>query len=205
MVYVKVCGFLSSEDAVACVALGVRAIGLNFVASSPRVVDVATARAISRAVGGKALVVGVVANLSVDAMRGLVHDAELGCLQLHGDETQETLGALLPHAYKAVRVATSADVALARAFAGEHLLVDAKVDGMLGGSGATFDWDLVKTLARERQLTLAGGLDPDNVARAVREVRPYCVDVASGVEKTGMPGRKDLEKVRRFVDNARRG
>ena len=71
---------------------------------------------------------------------------------------------------------------------------------MLGGSGTAFDWALVKELASARRLTLAGGLDPDNVARAVREVQPYCVDVASGVERAGAPGEKDLAKVRAFIE-----
>lgn len=201
-VHVKICGVRSAEDAVACAELGASAIGVNFVASSPRCIDVGAALAIARAVhatGSKAIVVGVVANMPLDDMRALVREAELDCLQLHGDESHETLAALLPHAYKAARIATAGDVALARAFPGEHLLVDAKVDGLLGGSGTTFDWSLVKELALERRLTLAGGLDEANVERAVRELRPYCVDVASGVERAGAPGVKDLARVKAFV------
>ncbi len=205
MAHVKICGVRVADEARACVELGASAIGVNFVASSPRRVDVEGARAIARAVhalGTKAIVVGVVANESVDAMRSLVRDAELDCLQLHGDEPAADLQALLPHAYKAVRIRDANDVVLARAFPGEHLLVDAKVEGVLGGSGATFDWQLVVDLARERRLTLAGGLRPDNVADAVRTVRPYCVDVAGGVE-AGAPGRKDLARVRAFLEAAR--
>ena len=213
MVHVKICGVRTAEDARACVRLGASAIGINFVAASPRRVDVETALAIARVVHAteserdateKVIVVGVVADLSLDAMRALVHDAELDCLQLHGDEPHATLAALLPHAYKATRISTAADVERARAYPGEHLLVDAKVDGALGGTGTAFDWGLVKDLARERRLTLAGGLDPSNVERAVRELRPYCVDVASGVEPPGMPGTKDLAKVRAFIEAARR-
>jgi phosphoribosylanthranilate isomerase len=195
--HVKVCGVTTIGDAVACVDLGASAIGVNFVASSPRRVDVARAREIARAVRGRAIVVGVVADLGVDDMRALVRDAELDCLQLHGDESPAILAPLLPHAYKAVRVATADDVSRARTYGGEHVLVDAKVDGALGGTGASFDWSLVTELARERKLTLAGGLRPDNVAEAVRVVAPYCVDVASGVERA--PGIKDLDLVRAFV------
>jgi phosphoribosylanthranilate isomerase len=133
-------------------------------------------------------------------MRALVTDAELGCLQLHGSEPPEVLTPLLPHAYKAVRIATAADVEHARRFGGDYILADAKVVGALGGTGETFDWSLVKTLARERRLTLAGGLRPENVAQAVREVEPWCVDVASGVEHE--PGIKDHEAVRRFIAEA---
>jgi phosphoribosylanthranilate isomerase len=201
-VHVKVCGVTRIEDAVACADLGVSAIGLNFVPSSPRCIDPARAREITQALAGKSvLVVGVVADLPPEKMRALVSDIGLGCLQLHGSETPEVLAPFLPHAYKAIRIAAATDADVARTFPGDHLLVDAKVDGLLGGSGTSFDWSLVKTLARERKLTLAGGLDCGNVARAIAEVRPYCVDVASGVESS--PGIKDLARVRAFLAAAR--
>ena len=211
MVHVKICGVRSAGDASACVLLGASAIGVNFIPASPRCVDIGAARAIARSVhalgeraqgAAKVIVVGIVADLEVDAMRALVRDAELDCLQLHGDESDETLSALLPHAYKAARIATVADVERARMSPGDHLLVDAKVDGALGGTGMPFDWSLVTELARERRLTLAGGLHPGNVERAAREVRPYCVDVASGVESSA--GVKDLAKVEAFIAAARR-
>ena len=102
-----------------------------------------------------------------------------------------------------LRVGDAADVARALSFPGHPLLVDAKVGGQLGGTGHTLDWALVEPLARARQLILAGGLTPDNVARAVEIVRPWGVDVASGVERAGEPRRKDPEKMRRFVSAAR--
>lgn len=202
--HVKICGITNAEDALAAIDLGASAIGLNFVPSSARLLDVARARAIADAIHAtkaKVQVVGVVADLSVDAMRALVVDAGLDCLQLHGDEAPETLSPLLPHAYKAVRIATADDAARAAAFPGDHILVDAKVEGALGGTGATFDWSLVESLAKTKKLTLAGGLTPANVAVAVRAVRPYCVDVASGVESS--PGVKDREKMRAFIEAAR--
>jgi phosphoribosylanthranilate isomerase len=199
--HVKICGLTTAADALLCVEAGASAIGLNFVPSSPRRVTAAVAREIARAVRGRTLVVGVVADMSVPAMRALFEEAELGCLQLHGDETPATVATLLPHAYKAVRVGTAADVAAARQYGGEYLLVDARVDGALGGTGQTLDWSLVAALAKERNLTLAGGLTPANVQDAIRAVRPYCVDVASGVESA--PGVKDPAKVRAFVERAR--
>ena len=159
------------------------------------------ARAIARAVHGRTLIVGVVADMEVPAMRALLKRAELECLQLHGDESPGTLAALLPHAYKAMRIGSAADVARARSYPGEYLLVDARVDGALGGTGKTLEWSLVAELAAQRKLTLAGGLTPDNVTDAIRAVRPYCVDVASGVERA--PGVKDEAKVRAFVERAR--
>ena len=135
MVHVKICGVTTPEDAIACADAGASAIGINFVASSPRRVDEARAITIVRALGERVLTVGVVAGGTADELRGLRDRVGLGCLQLHGDETPDVLAALLPHAYKALRVATAADVARADEFPGEHLLVDAKVEVALGGSG----------------------------------------------------------------------
>jgi len=205
MAHTKICGVTTAEQAVACAAAGASAIGLNFIAASPRRVDVTRARQISRALRAaspKTLVVGVVADMDLDAMKALRDEAELGCLQLHGDEPAAALSALLPHAYKAVRIAGATDVARAAAFPGEHVLVDAKVKGALGGTGTTFDWTLVVDLAKTRKVTLAGGLTPANVAEAVRVVRPFCVDVSSGVEDA-TPGVKDMARVRAFIAAAR--
>jgi phosphoribosylanthranilate isomerase len=196
-VHVKVCGITNVEDALACASAGVSSIGLNFVPSSPRFVDVVTARAIADAVD--LLVVGVVADLTVEAMSRLRDEAKLGCLQLHGDEAPASLLPLLPHAYKALRVADAADVARADLYPGDHILCDAKVEGVLGGTGRRVDPSLVSSLARRRKLTLAGGLLPDNVGAAVQAVRPFAVDVASGVEREGDPRAKDHRAIRAFV------
>jgi phosphoribosylanthranilate isomerase len=198
---IKICGIKSEGQARACAAMGVHAVGVNFVASSPRRVDVETARAIVRSVGDGVLVVGVVANQTVDAMRALRDATGIGCLQLHGDEPPADVAALLPHAYKAVRVESAPDVANAEAMPGEYVMVDAKVAGTLGGTGRTLDWSLVEGLARRRRLVLAGGLTPENVREAIVRVRPWCVDVASGVERA--PGVKDLARVQAFVDAVR--
>lgn len=201
--HVKVCGVTNVEDALACVDLGVSAIGLNFVPASPRYIDAATARSIAEAVGGRALVVGVVADLSVAEMLRLREEALLGCLQLHGDESPAALEPLLPHAYKAVRVSDVADVARADDYPGEHVLIDAKVTGVLGGSGVRVDPALVVDLAKRRRVTLAGGLTPQNVGEAIDRVHPYAVDVASGVEVPSQPRRKDHAAVAAFVAAAR--
>jgi phosphoribosylanthranilate isomerase len=203
VVRVKICGVTSVDQALECAELGVDAVGVNFVASSPRLIDEATARAIERAVGSRLLVVAVVAGMGIDAMRALRDRTGVGCLQLHGDEPNDRLVPLLPHAYKAVRVATAEDVALADEAPGEYVMVDAKVPGQLGGTGRTVDFALVAPLAKRRRLVLAGGLTPENVADAVAAVRPWCVDVASGVEAS--PGVKDMRKVREFVRAAKGG
>jgi phosphoribosylanthranilate isomerase len=202
-VRVKICGVTNVDDAAACVEAGADAIGVNLVPESPRCVDLATARAITQAVGKGAIVVAVVRNLSLDAMREIRTEARCECLQLHGDEPPEILAPLLPHAYKAVSVESRTDVIGTERYGGEYLLVDAKVAGKTGGTGIPFDWSLVVELARARKLILAGGLTPDNVAMAVRTVRPHTVDVASGVEGRQDPRRKDLGRVRAFVQSAR--
>ena len=201
MTRIKICGVTSADQALACVDAGADSVGVNFVTSSVRRGDAVTARSISRAVGTRALVVAVVAGMTVDAMRALRETTGAGCLQLHGDESVDEVTALLPHAYKAVRVASADDVERAGAMPGDYVMVDAKVEGTLGGTGHAFDWSLVVGLASRRRLVLAGGLTPGNVTRAVEMVRPWCVDVASGVERA--PGVKDPVRVRAFVEAVR--
>jgi phosphoribosylanthranilate isomerase len=201
VIRVKICGVTTVEQALACAALGADAIGVNFVDSSPRRIRVQTARAIADALGSSALLVGVVADMPVSTMHSLLDEARVGCLQLHGDETADQVAAMLPHAYKAVRVGSAEDVARAESAPGAYVMVDARVAGMLGGSGHQVDGSLVANLAKRRRLVLAGGLTPDNVARAILEVRPWCVDVASGVESS--PGVKDMARVRAFIEAAR--
>ena len=197
---IKVCGITTPEDAAGCVALGVDWLGLNFVPSSPRCIDVATAVAIRDAVRGRAELVGVVADRPLAALVELRRDAGLDRLQLHGSEPPELVQKLAPHAFKALRIGSAADVAAADGYPG-LLLVDAKVAGALGGTGRTVDFALVAPLSRTHKLLLAGGLGPANVAAAVRTVKPWGVDVASGVERS--PRVKDLDKVRAFVESAR--
>lgn len=204
-VRIKVCGVTCVEDAEACVAAGVFAIGLNFVPSSPRVISIETAQRIAAQVGDRALVVAVVADLSLDEVRALVAATGAGCVQLHGEEPPSMVSELAPRAYKAVRIGGPDDVTRARSYPGAHLLVDAKVPGKLGGTGALVDLGLVAPLSRERKLTLAGGLNPDNVAEAIRAVSPFGVDVASGVETPGRPRRKDPARIEAFVRAVRVG
>jgi phosphoribosylanthranilate isomerase len=198
---IKICGVTSESQARACVDAGADAIGVNLVSSSVRRVDEDTARAIVRAVGTRALVVGVVAGRTVDAMRALREETGVGCLQLHGDERPEDVAALLPHAYKAVGIGGPADVTRAEAMPGEYVMLDTKVAGAFGGTGRSFDWRLVVGIAAKRKVVLAGGLTAENVGDAIRCVRPFCVDVASGVESS--PGVKDMMKVRAFVEAVR--
>jgi phosphoribosylanthranilate isomerase len=200
MTWIKICGVTSVEDAEHVVAAGADAIGLNFVPSSKRRVSVEQARLLVAAIAGRVEVVAVVAEPNDAQVRELRDGLGIEWLQLHGAEDAARTAELLPHAFKAVAIATSDDARHAASFPGQRLLVDAKVPGSTGGTGQVFDWQLVRELT-ERQLILAGGLTPANVARAVRELAPFGVDVASGVETA--PGKKDPDLVAAFVKAAR--
>lgn len=201
--WIKVCGVTTPEDALNAVNAGVDALGLNFVPSSARYIDVAAACQIVAAVRGKAELIGVIADRSLDDCEMLLRQTGVDSLQLHGGESPEFLESLLPRAFKAVGIATAKDVQHATCFGGGRLLVDAKVDGKSGGIGVPFDWTWVVELARNRSVIVAGGLGPHNVAQAVSAVWPYGVDVAGGVEMVGNKRRKDPEKIRAFVRAAR--
>jgi len=201
MIRVKICGVTSVEDAELCLEAGADAIGLNFFVGSPRRVEVETARRVVDAIAGRALAVGVFVDASQAEIAAIKAETGIGCVQLHGREPPELLASLLPHAYKAIRMRDASSLQEARRFGGEHILLDAYVPGMHGGTGERFDWQLAAELARERNVTLAGGLTPDNVAAAIAAVQPFCVDVASGVEAA--PGRKHPAMVRAFVRAAK--
>lgn len=197
---VKVCGVTSIEDAEACVDAGVDWIGLNFVPASPRFVAIEAARNIADAIRGRARVVGVVADLERGAMEALIERVGLDVLQLHGDEPPELVEALGDKAYKALRIADERDAERVASYSGMTLL-DARVEGALGGTGKTIDANVAARIAARRDVILAGGLTPENVAGAIASVRPYGVDTASGVEIA--PGKKDIAKVRAFVARAK--
>ena len=141
--WLKVCGICSVEDALAAAECGAQAIGLNFVPRSPRCLSVGLGAQIATQLRGSVEVIGVVADLGIQAMLSLKEKVGLDTLQLHGRESSDDLVVVQPHAYKALRVATPEDVELADQYEGDRLLVDAKVSGLLGGSGQAFDWSLV--------------------------------------------------------------
>lgn len=203
MTYVKICGITSVEDAILAVEAGADALGLNFVPSSKRVIDTATAAHIADAVAGSVQLIAVVADRSEPELDELRLATGIRWLQLHGSEAPAELERFLPEAYKACAIASAADAARAAEYGGRRLLVDAKVAGELGGTGQRFDWSLARPLAEQRELILAGGLSPNNVREALQVLRPFGVDVASGVERRDNPRKKDPELVRAFIDAVR--
>jgi phosphoribosylanthranilate isomerase len=201
--WVKICGITQPDDARLAAELGADAIGLNFVPSSRRYITPRQAAEVVRAVRGRLEIVGVFADESIERIRELSAELGLDWVQLHGNERPEALSSF-EKAFKAVGVRSAEDVASAARFLGERLLVDAKTDAGVGGTGQTFDWGLVARLCAERSVIVAGGLTPENVAEALERLPAFGVDVASGVEPPSEPRRKDPERMRRFVENAKR-
>jgi phosphoribosylanthranilate isomerase len=194
---VKICGLTRVDDAIACAALGVDAIGLNLWPGSPRCTSLEVARRITSAVGAQLRVVLVLVDPGPGEVERARERTGARWAQLHGSEPAALVSGLLPEAMKAVALGDEGDLSIALAMPGDEILVDARVDGRLGGTGVLAPRELAARVSSARKTWLAGGLRPENVAAAIRAVRPHGVDVASGVESA--PGVKDLEKVRAFV------
>ena len=215
MFRIKICGITNTDDALAVAAAGADAIGLNFYPKSSRFIDAATADAILKAAPDTLFRVGVVVNEDVAQVNRLVADSNrdgtigLQAIQLHGDEPPRYLADVrAKYILRARRfnhlgiAAIAADLAECEetSRAPDAVLIDAAAPGQYGGTGTTVSWiDLVgyEPSLRNVPLVLAGGLTPDNVAEAIRIVRPTGVDVASGVESA--PGKKDHAKLRDFI------
>jgi phosphoribosylanthranilate isomerase len=179
-------------------------LGFNFYARSPRYISTVETRRIVESLPEGVSCIGVFVNESMPAdVERTAREAGLGAVQLHGDETPEYCQSLRGlTTIKALRVGAEFNIESAAAYHTDAVLLDAYVAGARGGTGHTFDWTLA-TLTREHvsKLFLAGGLNPDNVAAAVAAVRPFAVDVCSGVETS--PGRKSPQLMRRFVEQVR--
>ena len=198
-VRVKVCGIRREEDAQLAAELGASAVGLIFWPGSTRAVDVARARAIVAALPPFVTAVGVFVNQSRDEVQGTVRAVGLGAVQLHGDEPPEWYASFPHPVIKAVAVDDDFEPhALTVVPERATVLLDAHDPVQRGGTGRVIDWTRAAAAARMRPVILSGGLTPDNVREAAEIVRPYAVDVASGVEAS--PGVKDHSKLRAFFD-----
>ena len=194
----KICGITRIEDALAVVEAGADAIGLVFYGKSPRAVSVEQAAAILHALPPFVTTVGLFVDMPRDELLQLLQRLPLDLLQFHGDESPADCEGYGRPYIKALRVRPGEDVAAAMApYTGARgILLDTFVEGVPGGTGASFDWSLVPEDAA-KPIILAGGLDAGNVATAIRQVRPYAVDVSGGVEAS--KGIKDADKIRAFV------
>jgi phosphoribosylanthranilate isomerase len=227
---VKICGLTNLEDAQTAVDAGADLLGFIFYEKSPRYIDPRTVASIVSALKpaprspllalrstpeGEArsgprfpLFVGVFVNPSLEQVTLILNHCDLDLAQLHGEEAPELLAHLAKRAFKALRPRSAEEAeadgsryARLGPSGGPDLLVDAYHPDARGGTGQAGDWNLAAGLARRHRLLLAGGLTPDNVASAIRQVRPWGVDVASGVEAA--PGRKDHDQVRAFIAAAK--
>ncbi len=201
---VKICGITRVEDARAAVEAGADAIGLVFYPPSPRHVELAQAAAIAAVLPPFVTTVGLFVNADAETIAEAVNACGIDLLQFHGNECPDYCSEHGRPWIRALRMKDDIDLAAeAERFAGARgLLLDAFRPGVPGGTGETFDWSRIP-VGMAGRIVLAGGLTPDNVEQAVRQVRPFAVDVSGGVERE--PGIKDAEKIARFVQAVRRG
>jgi phosphoribosylanthranilate isomerase len=208
--HIKICGVTTVEDALLAADLGADALGLNFYPPSPRCLDLGTAARILGELPPWVQPVGVFVNeplaVIAERVRPLVR---LRTIQWYGEDRETAsrtghgliAGFAVRDADSLKTITTYLERCRAEGTLPGAVLVDAHVSGQHGGTGRTVPWDLLESFRPGVPLILAGGLTPDNVAEAVRRVRPWAVDVASGVESS--PGRKDADRLRRFIANAR--
>jgi phosphoribosylanthranilate isomerase len=185
---VKICGITRVDDALAAVEAGANAIGFVFWPKSPRFVDPYRARSIARALPPFVTPVGLFVNQPHAFIAGVASLVRLGAVQLHGDETPEFAASIAAPVIRALPVDRAAAWP-----AGATLLLDAHDPVQRGGTGRTIDWEAAARLSAARRVLLAGGLTPENVADAVARVRPFGIDVSSGVERA--PGIKDHRRI----------
>ncbi len=205
MVHVKICGITSAADAQAAIEAGANLLGFNFYAKSPRHISEDLAAGIRSGLPKRVKVVGIFVNRLPADVITLRSSVGLDAVQLHGDESPESVAEIAPvvPVIKAFRVEPEFPITTldeySRAFA---FLFDAAHTDQYGGTGRTTDWDVARRASLKHRIILAGGLKVENVAAAVRIVRPYGIDVASGVESS--PGKKDHGLLREFIKEVRR-
>ena len=205
MVRVKICGMTNAEDARVAVEAGADALGFVFYRKSPRWVDTEVVKRIVQELPPFVLAVGVFVNEDAKAVRDLMDECGLSLAQLHGEETASYCQALGRPVLRAIRLQNRGDLLPLAEYQGRSsvrgFLVDAFSEKAYGGTGEVVDWTLAAEAAGVSPILLAGGLTPENVTEAIRQVRPYGVDVSSGVEAN--PGKKSHDKVRAFIRAAR--
>ena len=197
--FVKICGITRPADAIAAVDAGADAIGLNFVPTSRRCIDVELARAILAVVPDDVMTVGIFRDHLAHEVLEITGALGLEAAQLHGDEPPEVTAVVAAGVETVIKVVAAGSLS-ARSI-DEHAADIVLFDAPIPGGGVPFEWGIVGDLVTNHKILLAGGLRPDNVAEAVRRVRPWGVDVASGVEAE--PAQKDPDAIARFVAEAR--
>ncbi|MDD2501838.1 MAG: phosphoribosylanthranilate isomerase [Geobacter sp.] len=202
MTRIKICGITSPEDALTAVEAGADALGFVFYKESPRHIFPEEAARIINLLPPFIQVVGLFVNEAPEIVNQISRNCRLGLVQLHGDETPDDCRRIEQRVMKAFRVRSLTCLDPVTDYRLSGCLLDTYSPSFYGGTGTSFNWEIAReAVARSHRVVLAGGLTPDNVAEAIRQVRPYGVDVSSGVESA--PGRKDADKVREFIRNAK--
>jgi phosphoribosylanthranilate isomerase len=198
---IKICGITNMDDALLAAELGADALGFIFVKTSPRYIRLSTARKIIQELPPFIVPVGVVADTVHEDILELIDETGICCVQLHGNESPKQLAKFPVPVYKSFRVDKEFNLEILQRYKGSAYLLDTYVDGTLGGTGKTFDWDIAVKAKEFGRIILAGGLTPENIAEAVKKVQPYAVDVNSGVESA--PGKKDKNKLEKLFKTMR--
>ena len=199
---VKICGITNLADALAAIEAGADALGLNFYEKSPRHISLKTAAEIASHLPPFVMRVGLFVNAPEELVTRAIGECSLSLLQFHGDEPPDFCTHFGLMSMKAFRIRDAESLKEIPNYATEAYLLDAYSPDARGGTGEKFNWDLaVEAQKFGKPIFLAGGLTPENVAEAVRKVRPFGVDVSSGVESA--PGKKDAAKVRAFIEAVR--
>lgn len=202
-VKVKICGMTQLKDALFAAEQGADAVGFIFYKKSPRAVTMKRVREIVSKLPPLVDTVGVFVNETAERVNKIADYCGLDLVQLHGEESPAFCRKIHRRVIKACRVKDLTSIKQLEKYPASGLLLDTFSDNLHGGTGKTFDWNLALPAKKIGPVILAGGLTPRNIRQAVSQVRPYGVDVCSGVEKT--PGIKDFEKVRAFLKNIRSG
>ena len=202
MTRVKICGITSLDDALAAVEAGADALGFVFYKESPRHIFPEQAATIIAQLPPFVQVVGLFVNEEVGVVNEVADLCRLDLIQLHGDEPADYCRQIRRRVLKAFRVRSLTCLDPIRDYPVAGYLLDTFSPSFYGGTGLSFNWEIAaEAVKRHQRIVLAGGLTPDNVAEAVRQVRPWAVDVSSGVESA--PGKKDHQKVREFIRTAK--
>jgi phosphoribosylanthranilate isomerase len=202
MIKIKICGITNIDDALAAAEFGADALGFNFTKKSPRAIEPQKAAEIISQLPPFVVPIGIFVNEREDRIREIVSLACLQGIQLHGDETPEFCQRFGSRVIKAFQVKNKESLKHMSHYRVSAYLLDSYREGIRGGTGTTFDWHLAVVAKTFGRIILAGGLNPDNVAEAVKLVQPYGIDVAGGVERD--QGVKDHVKLRTFIAEARR-
>ncbi len=203
MIKIKICGITNIEDALAAVEAGADALGFVFFEKSPRAISPEQAAAIIRRLPPFVQTVGLFVNEQLAVINTIADRCGLDIVQLHGDETPEFCTGVKRRVIKAFRVRDQSSLDQIGEYDVAACLLDAWSPAARGGTGETFNWEIAAAVAKTNRIILAGGLTPENVAEAMAAVRPYALDVSSGVENA--PGRKDHRTMIEFCTNAKRG